>query len=336
MNKITSDSRELVRQIYQWITGKKSILLLTHQRADGDAFGSIFAMSHCLNDMGISAFPYVTENVPDRYESFVPKDTLIGKQVDFNSFDGVMCLDCANKKRIDIPNNTTFSDLPLLCCNIDHHIDNSKYGEINYIDDKCSATTEILSIMIKELSLPCSPECATALLLGIITDTGGYRFNNTTAQTLNIASWLMDKKGDHDQIIAEMYYNESIHMLKFQAKLFDEIHFAFDNRLAYFLITDELLDRHGVVSEDAEDVVDIARAIKGVEMICRIQETEEGMRYSLRSMNPAIPIIEIAHQLGGGGHEMAAGALQKNITIEKAEDLLLTYVGECIAHHGNS
>ncbi len=333
MNNITPQNKKLFGQIYQWISAKKSILLLTHQRADGDAFGAIFAMHHCLRDGGVSAVPYVTDNIPERYESFAPKDTLVGKPIDFNDFDGVMSLDCANKKRIDIPNNTAFADLPLPCCNIDHHIDNSKYGEINCIEDKCSATTEILSIMIKQLSLPCSSECATELLLGMITDTGGYRFNNTTSQTLEMASWLMEKGGDHDRIVAEMYYSESINMLKFQAKLFDEIYFAFDNRLAYFLITNNLLDHYGVAAEDVEDVVDIARAIKGVEIICRIQETEDGMRFSFRSMNPDIPIIEMAHQLGGGGHAMAAGALQKNITIERAEELLLAYASECIPHN---
>ncbi len=324
------DRNKIFSQIKKWITGKKSILLLTHQRPDGDALGSIFAMYHCLREIGISTLPYVTDNIPERYGAFMPEAAIIGESIDFRNFDGVMSLDCANKKRLDIPNNTAFDDLPIPCCNIDHHIDNLNYGELNYIDDKCSATTEILSIIFQNLSLPCSPECATALLLGIITDTGGYRFNNTTAQTLEIASWLMNKEGDHERVIAKMYYNESIHMLKFQAKLFDEIQFAFDNRLAYFLITDELLHRFGVTAEDTEDVVDIARAIKGVEIICRIQETADGIRYSLRSMNPDIPIIEIAHQLGGGGHEMAAGALQKDITIKKAEELLLTYAGECI------
>ena len=184
--------------------------------------------------------------------------------------------------------------------------------------------------MIQELALPMSAETATALILGIITDTGSFRFNNTTSQTLRSAAWLKEKNADYGKVVDEVYYNEPFNMLKFQAKLYEDLQFSYDNRLAYFILTDELMSRYGVTADDAEEIIDIARVIKGVEIVCRIQDTDEGVRYSLRSMSPEKPILGIAHKLGGGGHALAAGALVKDISVRKAEELLLAYVGEFI------
>jgi bifunctional oligoribonuclease and PAP phosphatase NrnA len=311
--------------VLNWIKEKRSILLTAHRRPDGDALGSLFGLHRCLKDLRLKSTVFVDESLPERYQSFAPPGLLIDQKVDLNDFDALICLDAANESRLALPNDLTYDEIHFPTCNLDHHLDNGGYGQIHYIDAECSATAELLTLIAMKIALPISPETATSLLLGIVTDTGGFRFNNTTAQTLKTAAWLIERGADHDDIMTKMFYSESYSMLKLQAKIWENMRFGFDNRLAYFFLTPELLSSYGIDTKDTEDIIDSVRVIRGAEIICRLQQTDNGIRYSLRSQNPELPVIEIAHQLGGGGHRLAAGAFIKDVGIEEGEQLLLTY-----------
>ena len=311
------------QRIGDWIFEKASILILAHQRPDGDAIGSLVGLFYSLRDNGVVCNAYIKEDVPERYQDLIPKGLLVGAEVDFSHYDALICLDTANEKRLAIPNNLTFNDLALPICNLDHHVDNSRYGKIFCIKSSCAATAELVVQLIQNLSLKITSKPATMLLMGIITDTGGFRFNNTTADTLKTAAWLIENGGDYNLIMRKVYFEEPANKLKLTGKLCEKIKFAFGNRVAYFFLTSELLSSYKVDEKDTEDLVDIARAIKGVEIACRIQKVKGGVRFSLRSKNEAFSVNDIAHELGGGGHRMAAGAFVNNIDLEKGEELFL-------------
>ena len=311
------------QRISDWIFKKESILILTHQRPDGDAIGSLVGLLYALKDNDIACSAYIQEHVPERYQELIPEGLLVGTKVDFSHYDALVCLDTANEKRLAIPNNLIYNDLVLPCCNLDHHVDNSRYGEIFCIESSYAATAELLAQFIQDLSLNITSTPATMLLMGIITDTGGFRFNNTTADTLKIAAWLIENGADYNLIMRKVYFEEPANKVKFTGKLCEKIQFAFGNRVAYFFLTPELLSSYNIDEKDTEDLVDIARAVKGVEIACRIQKVKGGVRFSLRSKNEAFSVNDIAHELGGGGHRMAAGAFVKNIDLEKGEELFL-------------
>ena len=312
------------QRLGDWIFDKKSILLLTHQRPDGDAIGSVIGLSDALTNSGIKCIAYIDNHLPARYKDLVPKDILTPPPTDFGSCDSVICLDTANEERLGIPDNLTYHNLlGFPCCNIDHHVDNSRYGEITFINSNSAATAEILATFAKTFPVNLTPISATMFLMGIITDTGGFRFDNTTAITLETAAWLVKNGGDYSRLMQKMYFEEPAAKLKLSAKLYENMKFAFSNRVAYFFLTPELLTLYEVDEKDTEDLVDIARVIKGVEIACRMQKVSDGVRFSIRSNNENIPVNEMARELGGGGHKMAAGAFIRNVDLERGEKIFL-------------
>ena len=112
--------------------------------------------------------------------------------------------------------------------------------------------------------------------------------------------------------------------------IFERLQVALDGRLAYFFLTQEMMDECGVISKDTEDLIDIVRGLRGVDVVCRIQEVSDGVRFSFRSQNPKYPIIGLAQRFGGGGHAMAAGASGEGMSLEEAETLLVQYTEELL------
>jgi phosphoesterase RecJ-like protein len=324
---MTTDSA-LPTQFGEWLDGRRNLLLLTHQRPDGDALGSLFGMYHCLQAQGIDAVPYISEEVPDRYLPYAPAALVAGGEFDIDACEGAICLDCANERRLALPDGVAFDDLRMPICSIDHHVDNTRYGDVALIDSASAATAEILAGIARGGHLTMTPEAATAMLIGVVTDTGGFRFSNTKQGTLDMTAWLVGAGADYDRVMGDVFFSEPINLLRLQARVFSEMRFSYDGRLVYFFLDPEMLEEFGIESQDTEDIIETARVIRGAEVVCRMQLVDGGVRYSLRSKRIDLPIIGVAHKLGGGGHKLAAGAFQENIDLETAEQLLLEYTAE--------
>ena len=320
-----------VEQTRDWFRGRRNLLITTHLRPDGDALGSVFAATDCLRNEGIDCTPYLAEPLADDYQHYTVSGTVCNEDIDLSPFDGLLCLDCANENRLALPPNRSFNDITLPCCNIDHHIDNSRFGHVNVIHAESASTTELLATMFGKFGYPVSPAAATSLILGLVMDTGGFRFNNTTAASFRCAANLIDGGADYTQVMHSMFFNEPMELLRLKGEVFKNLKFAFDGRFVYFSLTPDLLERCGATAEMAEDLIDSVRIIRGVEITCRMQQIDDITRFSLRSQNPDLPILGIAHKLGGGGHLLAAGATQTGISLEEAEAQLLEYVGELLA-----
>ncbi len=325
MTTSNSNGNTTHERILEWLTSKRSILAVTHERPDGDALGALFGISSALQTLNISCTPYVSEQVPGRYQSLTPSESIIGGAVDLSEYDALLCVDSANENRLALPKGVRFQDISLPSCNIDHHIDNSRYGEIYHIDADASAACEIIAYFLKSMSVKILPETATMLLTGIVSDTGCFRFDNTKPQTFRIAAWLVEHRADHSGVMRQLYFDEPIELLKLQAKIVEGARFALDNRLVYFFLTNELLSECGVDGKDTEDLIDTIRVIGGVDIVCRMQQVSDGVRFSLRSKDPRISVNAIAHELGGGGHLMAAGAYVKGMKLDEAERLLIEH-----------
>lgn len=313
-----------------WLADKERLLLVTHQRPDGDAIGSLLGLHHCLLTLGKDSVPFVDAPLPARYTPYMHADLIVCLPMDLSDFDGIICLDSANEVRLALPNDLAFADFDLPSCTIDHHVDNTRYGDLVHVDHTCAATASILAEIIRENAWSLPADGATLLFLGTVTDTGGFHFTNTTADTLRTAAWLIDQGANSAQVMNDIFFNQPVSNLRLRARIIEDMRLEYDGRLAYFIVSDELLASFGVAARDTEDLIETVRQVAGAKIVCRMQPSTDGVRFSLRSKDATYPVIGIAHKIGGGGHEMAAGAFLPEISLEEGERLLIDYVGKVL------
>ena len=317
-------------ETHQWLDRFSAPLIVTHRRPDGDAVGSAVALALMLGATRPATRIYFDQELfPPQLTPFVPSQ-FVSDGSDLTGFDSLVCLDCAVEDRLGLPEDVCFDDISLPCVNIDHHVSNDGYGEVNLVDDSCAATAEILTRLAANFPIALPADAATALLTGITQDTGCFRFNNTTPDVLAAGAWLMQQGGDYLKVMDELYFNVPIQLMRLQAKVIESTKLAYDNRLAYFAVTDELMASCGATAEEADDLIDIVRTMAGVVITCRLQQVGSDVRFSLRSQDPTLPILPMAREIGGGGHAMAAGATMSNATFEQAEARLLELAGEVL------
>lgn len=318
-------------RVHAWLKERRRLLIVTHQRPDGDALGSAFAARDALSQAGIHCQVFVDEAIPQAYAEFAPDDLLVDTSVDLDTFDGLLCLDSAKANRVALPSGVTIENCGLSVCNVDHHLDNPRYGEIALVDSSQAATCEVLTRFFEEFDWSISKDCAELLLIGIITDTGSFRHENTTPDSLRATARLIERGADYQRVMRAVFQNETPSMLRLKGMVFERLKMALDGRLAYFFLTSEMMESCGVDSKDTEDLIDIVRSLRGVDVVCRIQEVSDGVRFSFRSQNPDYPIIGLAQRFGGGGHAMAAGASGDGMTLQEAETLLVQYTEDLLS-----
>lgn len=296
-----------------WLRGCRRLLILTHRRPDGDAVGTALAAWHVLGDAGIACRVVLDTPIAPRYRPFIPDSLNAGPLAIGERFDGILCVDCARPDMLVLPAGWDLHALPAPICNLDHHVDNTRYGAVNLIDPECSAAAELLLHLFRTAGWTVSPTAATAMMLGLVMDTGGFRFTNTDVGCLDAAAWLMRQGARYDTVIDRVFFREPISRARLKARLVETTHFVLDNRLAYAWITDALLRECHAGPHDTEGLIDTLREIDGVQIACLLQADGKDIRVSFRSRSEAFPVIRIAQALGGGGHTLAAGATARGM-----------------------
>ncbi len=304
-------------------------LIFTHENPDGDAFGSVFSLHSFLTDNGGNATVLLPEGIPENYQSFAPENGITEKlsPEKLKEFDFVVCLDNSAKGRCGLESISLEAiKQPLL--NIDHHPDNEKFGSEDVIVPDAASTTEILfRIFKKSPNRKISDSTATALLLGLMMDTGTFRFDNTSPAAFRTAGELLELGADHHRIIKSMHLSRPLNYLRFEAELLsDHLRTAFSDRFAWFFIPEEMISKYTVDLRDTEGLIDIIRSIAGTDIVALMQKREDYFKVSLRSKDPKYSAGKIARQLNGGGHEMAAGCKIFAPDLAEAEKVLLQFV----------
>lgn len=297
------------------INNSDSILLLTHEKPDGDAIGSVMAMYNVLKDMNKTVDVVIPE-VPPVF-NFLDS---INKVVDKSNkkYDLVITCDCSTKERLGQLNNEFDNCKHSIV--IDHHVSNTNYGEINYVDGSISSCCQIIYYLLKEWNINYTLEIGEALTTGMLTDTNGFANCNVDKNTFFMAAELLDTGIDFHNI----YYtvlskcNKAQHLLR--KIVIDRLEFYADGKIAFSYITKEDLENVGALPGDHEGLVDIGRNIEGVEVSIFIRE-DDGYRVSFRS-NGKVLVNSIASKFGGGGHDMAAGATI-DASFEETKKMLL-------------
>ena len=314
--------------IIDLIENNDSFLISSHVNPDGDNIGSILALKIFLEQLGKKVEVVLDDQVPSCF-SFLPQSQEI-KQYDENlvvDFDVLFALDAGDKERI--------ADVAQLLdkqaiVNIDHHADNTLYGDYNLVSD-AAATAELIYQIIVELDkTKLNQNIATTIATALVTDTGSFRYSNTTSETHQIMAELLKFDIDVNYISRQIFENNTYQSLKLRAKVLETLEIDETGEIAWLEISQQSLDEVNATWEDAEGIVSYPRSLQGVEVAVLFKEYKENeIKVSLRS-NQYFAVDEVAHKFDGGGHAKAAGCLLES-KLEEAEKQVIKAIKERLA-----
>ena len=284
-------------------------LVTTHENPDGDALGSMLATTLGLRQLGKDAkMALLTEApLPGEY-AFMALEGLHRDWPENADTRVLLAVDCANATRI--ADQSILERAPLVI-DLDHHHDNTRFGDINVIVPEASSTGEIVRDLLALLDVVLTPEIAEGLYIAVVTDTGRFQYSNTTPRALRLAAELVEAGADVHRVFQGIYESVEFAKLKLLARALDRAEVYEGGRLviAYLLQQDFL--EVGAVEPYSEGIIDYLRAVEGSDMAVLIREppTRGGPKHrvSLRSRSDELDVSHIARKAGGGGHPQAAG-----------------------------
>ncbi len=338
MNLVDSD---ILSEIRQFLADKSEVMVVTHFSPDGDAVGSILAFGGILDQLGIPHVMAIDDVCPDKY-SFLPGYDKVRNLKEQSLDDSdlnkkgkpvvkrLVTLDIGALPRIGSANDYIDSDTKIL--NIDHHLTGQTTGHINLVDVEAAATTEILYDLCKALEIPLSDQIRYGIFVGLVTDTGRFRFSNTNLYSFKICGELVDQGVDSGKVMENIFYNQSFEMMCALGMAITTIK-RYNNDLLCILGLEE--EKY---IGDTEGFVEFAASVRGVLISCFYCKMSDGrLKVSLRSRCD-IDVSEIARELGGGGHRKAAG-FRFDSTSDELRNLLVVKIGkelELLGYTNNS
>src|ERR671937_106598 len=292
------------------IRGHERFLVVTHENPDGDALGSLLAMKLALDRLGKDSLMYLYGEAPLPSEySFMLLVELRRTVPDDAGERVLLALDCANESRIG-PDPAVLRGAPLVV-NIDHHHDNSLFGDVNLVVPEASATGEVLRDLFAELGIDLDPEIAEALYIALVTDTGRFQYTNTTPRALRLAADLVEAGADVHRVFQGVYESVQFAKLKLLARALERAHLFDGGRLVVSYLTRRDFDEVGAAEAYSEGIIDYLRAVEGADMAALIREPPRSdgpaRKVSLRASTDELDVSAIARKSGGGGHRQAAG-----------------------------
>ena len=307
--EVIAPATDLDRAVEELRAGER-FLLTTHEGPDGDALGSLLALHNVLEQLGKDSLMFLAAKefpLPVEYRFLPLTDVFHEPPADLVDRTLVF-LDCGNIDRMPV-DFLRREGARLL--NIDHHHDNTRFGTINLVDTAASCTAEILFEIAKRLGAVITPEIASALYVGLVTDTGKFMYENTSPAAHRMAAELVEAGVDVNDIYRRLYERVPTEKLRLLARALDKVERYDDGRVAITYISADDYTATGAGEELTEGVIDFLRALEGAEVAAVIRDKTDGGRsarkVSLRSSDGAVDVSAIARLHGGGGHRRAAG-----------------------------
>src|SRR6516164_8762385 len=295
------------REIARAIRTANRFAILSHVRPDGDAIGSQIALAHSVLQLGKTVVAWNEHGLPESFR-FLKESNLITKPpLEAEKFDVVIALDTASRQRLG-------STLEAINCagkwiNIDHHISNPGYGDLVYIDPVAPATGEIIYELLRAENLPLTGAAADALYVAISTDTGSFRYPNTTARTFEVAAELILSGVNAGAISNKLYESYPKRRVQLLGEILPKAAFDLDDKVASLTLTNEVKERLHIQHDEIDGLIDYVRSVNTVVVALFFEELAEArVRLSARSKSEKIDVNRICSEFGGGGHPRAAGA----------------------------
>ncbi len=320
--------RQEFAQIASVLAGCKNVVILEHEKPDGDCIGSGLAFALALSFLGKRGVllshdfhPSMYDFMPGRY-FYTPVSSF--KPEGFNA-DVAVFLDCTGPERAGSALEFAKGKAWI---NIDHHVSNSEFGDINVVDPDASAAGEIVFFLLKELGVPVTEDIATCLYVAIATDTGGFRYQNTSRRAFHVASELIDAGANPSQVADYLYEARTFSSIVLLQSALRTLALHNDGKVASVEVTADMIKDAGASFEETEGIIDYPRSIAGVEISLCFKQNEDrtGVHVSLRSRS-RVDVSQIAASLGGGGHPRAAGVFIEG-TLEEAKARVLELLDE--------
>lgn len=313
-----------VKELTEKLLKEQNVAIFCHARPDGDTIGSACALKLALSGKGISATVFCSDPVPQKY-LFLEEPRRIIKDYsgDFSEFSALLASDNAEITRLGdfatafTKHKNTYS--------VDHHISNTRYAKINLVLDKASNAENVFAV-IKEMKADVTPEIANLLAMGVMTDTGGFRHKNVTAETFFTAGELVKFGADMNTIYYETFTRQRRERAELFGKTMSKIRYFYGGRAAVATVRLKDLANTGALQEETEGFIDFVMGIAGVEIGACVMETDSNkFKISLRSNGADVNAV--AAIFGGGGHKLASGC---KITgdYEDAVDRLVVAIGK--------
>jgi phosphoesterase RecJ-like protein len=285
-------------------------LVVTHENPDGDALGSLLATTLALRDLGKDVVMYLAAGPPlPREYAFMRLDGLVREPPADLEDRVLVAVDCAKAERIGP--DTTILDRAKLVVDIDHHHDNTRFGDVNLVVADASSTGEVLRDVFRELGVEITPDIAEPLYIALVTDTGRFQYTNTTPKALRLAAELVEAGADVHEVFQQVYESVEFAKLKLLARALERARVLEGGRVVVSHLLRHDFSDVGAAEPYSEGIIDSLRAVEGAEMAVLIRESprDDGPthRVSLRASIDELDVSAIARLFDGGGHRQAAG-----------------------------
>lgn len=308
--------------------------VVSHVRPDGDAIGSILALGHALEQKGKSVRYLNNDGCPESL-TFLPgseKVEISGEAKDVE-VEVAIVLDTAAHARVGEDSLKAIEGASLLI-NIDHHISNPAYGDLNYIDSGSPATGQIIYDLLMALDYPISAITRDSIYVAVSTDTGSFQYAGTTQRTYEMASDLVSRGLQVGEINQMTYDNQPYRRVELMRSLLNTLDRSEDGRVVWWDLREATKEELSLVDDDSEGMIDFIRAVRGVVVAVFFEELGEGkIRVSMRSKDKRVNASEVCGVFGGGGHALAAGIRMPG-PLEEARDKVLAEISATMEREG--
>jgi bifunctional oligoribonuclease and PAP phosphatase NrnA len=302
----TSDLRAVVEAL----DAHDRFVVTTHENPDGDALGSLLATVVALRSLGKDPVMFLggVAPLPSEY-AFMHMDDLVRELPADTEERVLVAVDCAKLDRIGP--DPVVVERARRVINIDHHHDNSRFGDVNLIVADASSTGEVLRDVFRELGVELTPEIAEPLYIALVTDTGRFQYANTTPKALRLAAELVEAGADVHAVFQQVYESVEFAKLKLLARALERARVLEGGRIVVSYLLRSDFAEVGAAASYSEGIIDYLRAVEGSELAVLIREPpadeEPSRRISLRASVDELDVSAIARLFGGGGHRQAAG-----------------------------
>ncbi len=316
-----SPPKQVPDQITEILRRADNIIIVCHVFPDGDALGSQLALGEILESLGRQVYYYCEEFVSTMYEFMPGSEKLKSELPDIAQFDTAVAVDCGDRFRLGHEVDTLLQIQPFIV--IDHHAGHRDFGDVNWVEQDRSSTAEMVFDLALALEADISYDAAFCLYTAIVSDSGSFRYESTSAYTFHVASNLLDRGVIPSEVAGKLFDNYSVNRLRLLEKVLGSLELHADAQVAVITATNEMFEASGAKREDTEEFINLPRALRSVKVAVFFKETLEGyIKVSLRAKGEC-DVSRVAAKYGGGGHRNAAGYSVTDQTIAEILDELL-------------
>jgi len=324
--KKTADFNASLRQVVRLVKSRRNFLLTTHVNPDGDGLGAQSALYLALKKLGKKVSVANHDPLPKRFR-FLPFSKIYRTSDRVPPHDVCFVLDAGDFSRIR--EGVSRSEFKTLV-NIDHHYSNDYYGDYNMVLPESPATGEVVHRLIRALGVPVGKGIAESVYTSLVTDTGGFRYSNTTPEVLRLAASLVEAGADNQKVCDQVFAGVSPEAMELVRLSLGTVRVHQQGRVGTMTLRLKDFKKSGASDEDTENLINYVRKLEKVQIAIFLKERHDGLvKLSIRSRNGA-NVAKIAKLFGGGGHSYAAGAVLRgslNQALERVLEASRTLLG---------